>query len=83
MPRPTQANLSGSGVVQVDKAVAADKAAKGNLPPSTQNWTPSTGTGLLEAARGPLHMVMGGVDGELGMVLEGENTVVGPGPAQC
>ena len=59
---PDRAKLSGSGVVQVDKAVAADQAANGNVPPSTQSWTPSDGTGLLEAARGPLHMVINGVE---------------------
>ena len=64
-----KARQVGSGVVQVDDAVAA---ARVKVPTKQQNWPPSTGTGLLEAARGPLHMVIKDV------VLEGENTVLGP-----
>jgi serine protease AprX len=65
---PAKQRLSGDGVVQVDKAV---KAARRNVPAATQTWAPSDGSGLLEAARGPLHMVIDGTP------LVGEYTVLG------
>ncbi|MBI4934915.1 MAG: S8 family serine peptidase [Actinobacteria bacterium] len=66
--RGGKARQVGSGLVQVDDAVAAGRVS---VPVADQNWAPSDGSGLLEAARGPLHMVINDVP------LVGEYTVLG------
>lgn len=64
--QPRNPIYSGAGVIQVDDA------AHVRLPRNvTQKFPTSDGSGLLEAARGPVHMV---IDGE---VLAGEKTVLG------
>jgi serine protease AprX len=65
---PSKPRISGNGVVQVDKAV---KAARHDVDAATQTWAPSDGSGLLEAARGPLHMMINGEP------IVGEVTVLG------
>jgi serine protease AprX len=65
---PRNPLLSGSGVIQVDQAY---EASMDRLPKRVQKFTPSDGSGLLEAARGPVHMVINGVP------LVGEVTVLG------
>jgi serine protease AprX len=65
---PHKPVYSGNGVIQVDKAV---KAARRGFPDAQQTWPASDGTGLLEAARGPVHMV---IDGQ---PVVGEVTVLG------
>ena len=57
---------AGAGVVRIDSALAAP------TPSTSQTWTPSTGTGSLEAARGEGHVADG--DSE----LKGEHTILGP-----
>ena len=64
--QPRNPIYSGAGVIQVDKAIDRSVPKR-----STQRFEPSDGTGSLEAARGPVHMV---VDGN---VINGEVTVLG------
>ena len=51
--------------------VSASAAVQAALPSTTQSFAPSTGTGTLEAARGTLHVSLGGV------VLSGEKDIFG------
>ncbi len=60
--------FSGNGVIQVDEAW---QAAENHVPRKVQSWPTSDGTGLLEAARGPVHMVINGDP------IVGEVTVLG------
>jgi serine protease AprX len=55
----------GAGELQLGPALTA------SLPSSTQSWTPSTGTGSLEQARGTDHLTRDGV------VLTGERDIFG------
>ena len=55
----------GAGLISLRKSLRAPTA------PSRQTWTPSTGTGSLEAARGGNHLVSHGV------ALEGERDIFG------
>jgi serine protease AprX len=51
---PRNARFSGAGVVQVDKIF------RRTAPTSVQNWPLSDGSGSIEAARGPVHLVVNG-----------------------
>ncbi|MFZ4718182.1 MAG: S8 family serine peptidase [Ilumatobacteraceae bacterium] len=64
--RPRNPIFSGNGVIQVDQAAETSVPRR-----STQRWQQSDGRGSIEAARGPVHLV---VNGE---VIEGEYTVLG------
>jgi len=55
----------GAGMLNLDAAFRAP------TPPSVQAWQRSTGTGSLELARGPNHLVLDGV------LLEGEQDIFG------
>jgi serine protease AprX len=63
---PRNARYSGAGVIQLDE-IAGMRTPKH----ATQRFPLSTGTGSLEAARGPLHMVINGEP------IVGEVTVLG------
>jgi serine protease AprX len=62
---PRNARFSGAGVIQLDDSIGIP------TPTLVQNFPQSTGTGSLEAARGPLHIVINGEP------LYGEVTVLG------
>lgn len=51
---PRNARFSGAGVVQVDKVY------RRTAPSSVQTWPLSDGSGSIEAARGPVHLVVNG-----------------------
>ena len=51
---PRNARFSGSGVIQVDKVY------RRTAPRTVQNWPLSDGSGSIEAARGPVHLVVNG-----------------------
>jgi serine protease AprX len=58
-------NAQGNGELNLNAALTA-------VPPTAaQNWTRSTGTGSLEAARGSVHLVMNGA------TLQGEQDIMG------
>ena len=57
---------AGAGSVRIDSALAT------TTPSTVQTWTPSTGTGSLDAARGQDRVA----DGETELI--GENTLLGP-----
>ena len=57
--------FAGKGVVRVDRAAGVTPTSK------VQSFTPSNGTGLIEKARGDVHIVINGTP------LEGEITVLG------
>jgi serine protease AprX len=59
------ANAEGSGFINVSSANAAP------APSAHQQWTPATGTGSIEAARGGSHVALGGVE------LTGEQDIMG------
>jgi serine protease AprX len=65
---PHRPVFSGNGVIQIDKAF---KASQRRLPKRVQSWPTSDGTGSLEAARGPIHLVVNGV------IIAGEVTALG------
>ena len=65
---PHKPVFTGSGVVQVDRAY---EASQHHVPKAVQTWPASDGSGLLEAARGPVHMVVNGAP------LVGEVTALG------
>jgi serine protease AprX len=58
---PRNVRFSGAGVIQVDEVYKRSA----NVAP--QNWPPSDGSGSIEAARGPVHLVVNGqpVTGEV------------------
>ncbi len=64
-------DLQGAG--EIDAAKLAGVKVNGKTPSFTQSFTPSDGSGSLEAARGGNHLVAPD-----GTVLRGENTVFGP-----
>lgn len=64
---PSSVKFSGKGLVRVDQAVVLPK----KLPAMRQSWTPSTGTGSLDAARGGEYITVNGEP------LTGEVTVLG------
>ena len=59
------AKFQGNGVIDLSAAIAEP------ADPTPQAWSPATGRGSLEAARGTDHVTLGGV------VLTGERTVTG------
>jgi len=65
---PRRPMFSGSGVIQVDKAF---EASQHKLPKRVQTWPASDGSGPLESARGPVHLVVNGV------VIVGDVTALG------
>jgi serine protease AprX len=62
---PFSSYFAGKGVVRVDRAVDVPRTSR------VQSFTPSTGTGLIEKARGDVHIVINGTP------LSGEFTVIG------
>jgi serine protease AprX len=54
------AQMQGAGVIQVGHALHTGKAIGSNAPNVTQLWTPSSGTGSLEASRGSNHVTNNG-----------------------
>jgi serine protease AprX len=70
---PHKPTISGNGVVQVDQAYDASLR---RMPKKAQKFTPSDGSGSLEAARGAVHMVIYDKNG-VGVPIVGEVTVLG------